>query len=140
MAWLAAAAPYLQAGGTALSVLSNERGASIDEKRLRRMAGNERATAQRSAAEERRAARLMESRARAVAAKSGAGATDPTVLNIMGDLSAEGEYRALSRMYEGETAAQSLELEGKERKRAERGRSVATILSSAATFASKYGT
>lgn len=139
MADLAKAAPFLQAGGTLLSVLSNERGASVENRRLRRLAGNERATSQRSAAEERRLARLMESRARAVAAKSGAGVSDPTVVNLMGDLSAEGEYRALTRMYEGETAAQSLELEGRERKRAARGQSIATVLSGASTFASKYG-
>lgn len=138
MAWLAAAAPYLQAAGTVLSVGSNERGAKIDARRLRRLAGDERATSQLAAAEERRRARLLESRARAVAAKSGAGASDPSVLNLMADLSAEGEYRALARMYEGETGAQSLELEAKERRRAARGQSISTILSGAATFASKY--
>jgi hypothetical protein len=57
----------------------------------------------------------------------------------MADLSAEGEYRALTRMYEGETAAQSLELEATERRHAARGKSISTILSGAATFASKYG-
>lgn len=139
MANLAKAAPFLQAGGTLLSVLSNEKGARIEAGRLKRLAGSERATSQRAAIEERRQARLMQSRARAVAASSGAGVDDPTVLNIMSDLEAEGEYRALTRMYEGETAAQSLDLEGKERRRAARGQSIATVLSGAATFASKYG-
>lgn len=139
MAWLKTAAPYLDVGSSLLSVLSNERGAAVDSRRLDALAGNERATSQRAAAEERRRARLMESRARAVAASSGAGASDPSVTNLMADLSAEGEYRALTRMYEGETAAQSLELEGRERKRDTRGKSISTILSGAATFASKYG-
>lgn len=138
MAWLAAAAHYMQAAGTILSVVSNERGAKSDARRLRRMAGDERATSQRAASEERRRARLVESRARAVAANSGAGASDPSVLNLMADLSAEGEYRALTRMYEGETSAQSLEMEARERRRAARGQSISTILGGAASFASKY--
>jgi hypothetical protein len=139
MAFLGKAAPWLQAAGTVLSVASNERGARADARQLRAMAGQERATSQRAAAEERRRARLLESRARAVAAKSGAGVSDPSVLNLMADLSAEGEYRALTRMYEGETGAQSLETEATQRRKAARGQSISTLLSGVATFASKYG-
>lgn len=139
MAWLAAAAPYLQAGGSVLSVLSNEQGASSNARQFRYQAGQTRATSQRAAAEERRRARLLDSRARAVAAKSGAGVSDPTVVNLRGDISAEGEYRALTRMYEGETEAGSMEAQAGEVKRAARGKSIATILDAASTFASKYG-
>lgn len=138
MAFLAAAAPWLQAAGTIMSVVSNERGASSDARQLRTQAGQTRATSQRAANEERRRGRLLESRARALAAKSGAGVTDPTVIKLMDELSAEGEYRALTRMYEGETEAQSMELEARERKRASRGKSISTLLSGASTFASKY--
>lgn len=136
---LVAAAPFLFGAGTLLTAQAGERAASIENQRLRRLAGSERATSQRAAIEERRRADIVQSRARAVSAASGAGATDPTVLKIMDDLSAEGEYRALTRTYEGETAAQSLELEGAERKRAARGRSISTLLSGASMFASKYG-
>jgi hypothetical protein len=139
VAWLAKAAPYLQGAGTVLSVLSNERGAKSDARQLRYQAGQARASSQRAAAEERRRARILDSRARAVAAKSGAGVTDPTVVNVRSDIEGEGVYRALSRMYEGETEAASLEFEAQERRRAARGRSIATVLDSAATFASKYG-
>lgn len=140
MAWLATAAPYLKLAGAGLSVLSNESGARSDASQLRSMAGQDRASSQRAAFEERRRAKLAESRVRAVAAASGAGATDPTVLNIMGDLSAEGEYRALTRMYEGETEAQSKEYQAKQIKRATRGQSISTVLNSGASFfATKYG-
>lgn len=139
MAWLAQAAPYLQAGGTLLSASSTLSGARSDARQMRTMAGQERAGSQRAASEERRRAALLESRARAVAAKSGAGVSDPTVVNLMADLEAEGEYRALTRMYEGETAAKSLELEASTRKKAAKGQAISTLLSGAATFASKYG-
>lgn len=140
MAFLAAAAPYTKGAATVLSVLSNERAAKSDAKQLRYQAGQTRASSQRAAAEERRRARLLDSRARAVAAKSGAGVSDPTVVNLRGDIEARGEYNALSRMYEGETEAGSLELEAVERRRAARGRSIATVLDSAGSiFAEKYG-
>lgn len=138
-AGLARAAPYLMGAGTVLSVLSGERAASSDARQLKRMAGDTRATSQRAAAEERRRARLLDSRARAVAAASGAGAGDLDVVNIRGDIQAEGEYRAMSRMYEGESEARSILQMGQSRKAAARGRSIATVLDSASTFASKYG-
>jgi len=50
----------------------------------------------------------MESRAIAVAAASGAGVDDPTIVNLIGDLNAEGEYRVMSRLYVGEDEAEGL--------------------------------
>jgi hypothetical protein len=89
-----------------------EYGATLAERRADAMemrAGEERATAQRSAMEQRRQGRLLESRARALAAASGGGATDPTVTNILGDIEYEADYRALTASYEGETMAHGLE-------------------------------
>ena len=63
------------------------------------------------ASEQRRQGRLLSSRALAVAAASGAGAGDPTVENIIGDIGAEGEFRALSEMFIGEERARGLEME-----------------------------
>lgn len=140
MAFLAKSAPYLEAGSTLLSASSIQRGASSDARQLRRMAGQERATSQRAGIEERRRAALLESRARAVAAGSGAGVSDPTVVKLMADIEAEGEYRALNRQYEGETAASSLEAEATQRKKNAGGQVISTLLSGGArTFASKYG-
>ncbi len=75
----------------------------------RQQAGQERASAQRSASEKRRQGRLLASRALAVAAASGAGAGDPTAEKIIGDIGAEGEFRALSEMFIGEERALGLE-------------------------------
>ncbi len=46
------------------------------------------------------------SRAIAVSAASGAGVDDPGVINILGDLNAEGDYRIFSQLYTGETEAE----------------------------------
>lgn len=71
-------------------------------------AGQERAAAQRDAIEERRQGRLAMSRGLALSA-AGGGAADPTVVNLMGDLEAESEYRALAAIYGGEDRARNLE-------------------------------
>lgn len=86
---------------------AEKKSALEDAKALRKRAGQTRATAQRASIEERRDAKYLMSRARALAAASGGGVSDPSIVNILGDIEAEGEYNALARMYEGETAAQS---------------------------------
>lgn len=70
------------------------------------------ASAQRSALEERRQARLLASRAVAVAAAGGGNVNDPTVMNLLEDIEAEGVYRAGVAMYEGESQADKLRYEG----------------------------
>lgn len=99
-------------------------GAKGEAKELRKQAdqldikaGQERASAQRLAIEQRRQAELLSSRALAVAAASGAGVDDPTVLNIMANIAGEGEYRALTALYEGEEEARGLELNADARRR-----------------------
>ncbi len=72
-------------------------------------AGQERAVSQRAAIEQRRRGALVSSRARSLAAASGAGALDPTVVGIMGDLETETEIRTLTALYEGEETARGLE-------------------------------
>jgi hypothetical protein len=51
---------------------------------------------------------LMESRAMAVGAAQGAGLSDPTMVKLIGDLNAEGEYRMLQALYTGSDRAMGL--------------------------------
>lgn len=74
----------------------------------RQIAGQQRATAQRAAIEESRQTKLAQSRAQAVGAAQGS-AGDPSVLNLMAGIGAEGKYNALTAIYEGEDKAQQLE-------------------------------
>ena len=73
-----------------------------------RQAGQEQAVAQRTAIDEQRQGRLISSRAQAIAAASGAGALDPTIVNILGDIDTEAEIRALTALYEGDERASGL--------------------------------
>ena len=85
-------------GGTLLSAYNQTQmakaslaGAKIRAVQLEEKAGQERAISQRKAVNVRRQAKLAESRALALAAASGGGASDPTVMNIISGIAGEGE-------------------------------------------------
>jgi hypothetical protein len=69
----------------------------------------ERAVAQRQAFEKRREGRLATSTLIARAAASGASATDPTIVNLGGDIAGRTEYLALSDMARGEQGGRDQE-------------------------------
>ena len=119
MAFLAAAAPYLMyaaAAGTALEAVGSYRSKVSEAHQLKRRAGQTRAQSQRVSNEERRQAELVRSRAVAVAGSSGT-AVDSVGLNtIYGDISAEGEYRALTALWNGEEEAIGLEFAARNKK------------------------
>jgi hypothetical protein len=116
-------------------------------------AGQERAAAQRDMIAERRNERLVQSALIARAAASGAGASDPTIETLAGGIAAEGEYRALAALYQGETAAQALEssasardfeasqarLAGRRAASSYRYGAFGTVLSSAGSLYDRYG-
>lgn len=123
-----------------------KRSADAEAARLRRQAGQTRASAQREALEAKRSSRYAQSRALAVAASSGAGANDPTVQNIIADLAGEGEYGALTALYEGEERALGMEdtatatqREGRAKRTAGYLQGASTLLSGASSLSEKYG-
>jgi hypothetical protein len=64
-----------------------------------------------------RATRLAESRALALAAASGGGASSPTVLNIIANLAKEGSYNAARALYAGEEQARLMKIQAIEKRR-----------------------
>lgn len=154
---MAAAVPYIPAligaAGTLFSA-SNQADAGSQEKelanyqasQLERNAGQSQAVAQRQAIEERRKARLLESRAQAVAAASGGGASDSTVVNLIGNIEKQGEYNALTALYNGDMQAANMKEEagirrktGKAAAYAGQTQAASTILSGASSLYNKYG-
>ncbi len=104
------------------------------------------ATGQRKAFDERRQGNLISSRAQAVAAASGAGATDPTVLDIQGRIAGQTDYNAMSALYEGASAEQNYgkeaaltRFEGGQAETAGFLKGGATLLSGGASLYDKYG-
>lgn len=126
-------------GGKVVAGRAAKRSADDEAAQLDRRASNTRASAQRAAAEEERNARLVASRGQAVAAASGAGAGDPTVVNLMADILGEGRYRALTALYEGEEQARSDNAAARTRRREGRAARTASYLDAAGDLFSKYG-
>lgn len=114
------AAQGMMAGGSVIGALGAYRSGKLSRSlgRMRYQASKvaavqTRASAQRAALEESRQAELKASRAVAVAAAGGGGVDDPTVINILEDIEAEGAYRSAVAMYEGESLARQQLYEGK---------------------------
>jgi hypothetical protein len=120
-----------------------EEAAGFRAKQLDQQAGQERAVAQHQAIEARRRSGLAQSRAQALAASSGAGAVDPTVLNLVSGIAGEGELSAGNALYSGEeralgqeTSASANRYEGGQARRAGEVRAETTIMGGVASAAS----
>jgi len=116
--WMYAAGGLLQMWGT----MQQGKIARIQGERMRaaaefaawqaeRQGGTAIAISQRQALEEERLATHVASRALAVAAASGAGVSDPTMVRIIANARGEGAYRANVALYEGEAKARQLKFE-----------------------------
>lgn len=130
--------------------------ARLEALMLQREANDDRATSQRAAEEARRAARLRQSKALALAAASGASAADPDVINILGGLQGEGDYNAAVELYKGEDSATYKEwradvaqiqgenaarmnlYQGRQAKSASRIKTIGTLAGGAATMYGMY--
>jgi hypothetical protein len=99
------AAAILSAGATAIGAVSQSNAmnaqaktdrqrAEIESQWAERRALEERAAGQRAGGEEMRKAKLAQGRLTTLAAASGGTATDPGVLDTMGDIEQEGQYNA----------------------------------------------
>lgn len=107
----------LQAGGGIASENAAKKAASarkaaaeFEAQQLEQNAGQSMAVAQRQAFETGRTGEYTKSRALALAAASGGGASDPTVINTIANLASETAYRKSIDLYQGEERARQLNL------------------------------
>lgn len=133
----------LQTAAPIIGGINQNRAAQSAADQLDAQANAEMATAQRAAIEQRRQAMLANSRLQAVAQGGG---SDQTVVNLAADIAGEGEYRALTALYEGEDRAASLRygaevkrFEGKQAKAAGMLEGVTTVLGKSKTLFDAYG-
>jgi ABC-type Fe3+-siderophore transport system permease subunit len=115
VAFLAAAAPYITAGATALSVYSQAQQGSAQQAQMNILAAQREKAAnqalvesQAEAANERRKSKYLRSRAQAVAGKSGTDVSSPGISNILTGIETEGEMNALTSLHSGEYLARGL--------------------------------
>ncbi len=85
--------------------------AQFQSDQLRVSAGQAQAAGQRNAIDIERQTQLNASRALAVAASSGGGASDPTVVNLLAQNAADGAHRKAVALYEGDDQARTLNLQ-----------------------------
>jgi hypothetical protein len=153
VAFLAAALPYVAAASTALGVAGTIQQGSNQQKLLNYQAEQReedakatQAEAQRESLIERRKAKNLMSRARAVAGASGAGSSDPTVTNILTNIDTQGEVNALNALYSGDAVARGLRSgaavarnEGRASRAASYMDAASTGLGGATSWYDKYG-
>lgn len=92
--------------GKFLRALSERRAQAMDIQ-----AGQERASAQRSAIEARRQGNFVAGRTRALAAASGADPSSPTIVGNLADLAEDTDLRAATSLFEGESRGRALQYE-----------------------------
>ena len=112
MPWLAFIPMILSAFGSFKSGQSAAAAGKLQEQQYEAQANAESATGQREGIERQRQSDILASRALAISAASGGGAIDPTVVNIIAGINAQGNYGARSAIYGGETAAQGARFKG----------------------------
>lgn len=85
--------------------------AQFEAEQAQRQAGDILAISQRQAIEERRQGEYAASRALAVAAASGGGVSDPTIVNLISRTKGEATYRSSVALYQGEAKARQLRIQ-----------------------------
>lgn len=171
MAFLAAipawVGPAMAVAGAATSIIGGNNAAAsakeagarqkaaseFEAAQLEQNAGQAIASSQREAEEQRRQTRLVQSRALALSAASGGGVTDPTVVNLIGDIAGEGAYRAGVALYQGADKARQMNMgasakryegdlaveAGNNKAKAYRMQGIAGAFGSATSLFGKYG-
>lgn len=114
--------PVLQGAGTALSVMGNlnkakayssmgtqqTQGAELEAQQFEANAKNAIGASQQGAYEQERQGTIAASRALAVAAASGGGASDPTIVNLMARMAGESHYNAMAALYQGQEQSRAM--------------------------------
>lgn len=152
MAFLAALAPYAAAASTALTVAGAvQQGqqakvdAQVQARELREDANARQAEAQREAIVRRRQGAFAASRARAVAAASGAGVEGTPEL-LIDRIETQTDLNVLNALYEGDTTARGLrggarkaDREGRAAARAGLFKAAGSVIGGATSFYDKCG-
>lgn len=115
MAWapiaLAAASTVMSYEGKKQAGKAQQQADEFQAAQLKQNAGQEIASGQIAALNQDRNTSYVLSQARARAAASGGGASDPTVINLMAQIAGEGAYRSNVARYEGESKARGMNLQ-----------------------------
>lgn len=128
----------LSAGSTIYGGVRGLTSANATAKELKRKGDNELAVAQREAMRRQRETQLVVSRQNAVAAASGAGATDPSVIATEAKTQQEGDYNSMLDMYNGMVSRADLYHEAATTKKEGVGKLLGSFMDAGSTIYSDY--
>lgn len=137
--------PFLSGGlsavGSVAAGAAENRNAKFEAQQMDMRAKEETAAAQRDAIAKRKEGALINSRAQAIAAASGAGAGEdaPTIVNIMKKTAADAEYNAGASMYGGLSRARGLTDSAKGRRAAGKASLLGSVLTGFGQGAKAFG-
>ena len=95
----------LAVAGTVGAGIAAKKEGEFKAKQAERVAADERAAASRESEDQRRKTAYVMSEQKAKAASSGAGVTNPTILDIIGETAQRGDYVSRSKIASGENKA-----------------------------------
>lgn len=137
--WLPTVGTALTAGGTVFAGARANQMAQQEAKLLKKRGDEEFAVAQRDAIADKTQARLMQSRARAVAAASGGAVADRTVEDILAGIGARGDYNAKANYYMGATRRNNMYAEASMSRSRGKDALVSSIIDAGGTlFSDRY--
>jgi hypothetical protein len=108
LAALALVSAAIGAVGSIASGVAQKNAADYQAKQQEMQGNEDFAASQRDAEAKRRESKIVQSRQQALAAASGAGATDPTIVRLMTQTAGQGEYNAQTALYSGEQQKRGL--------------------------------
>ncbi len=136
----------LSAGGKIYGGITKKRALDASAGLLEQEAGQSVASGIQGAIEDRRRANYVMSSARARIAGSGLATTGTSAIKTVGDIRAEGEYRALTSVYQGEdralelrSRAAGMRMEGSAAQTAGWIGGISSVLTGGSSFYDKYG-
>jgi hypothetical protein len=142
---VSAVGTLVQTAGALRAGQDADRAAKFDAAVKEQEAQRQRAVGQREMLQERQKKDLAQSRLQALAASSGGGATDASVIDLMEGIETQGEVNSLMKMWAGENTARGYEdaamaarLKGQAEKTGSRYKAAGTLLSGAGDLFSKY--
>jgi hypothetical protein len=128
--------------GTIAGGVAEKRNADFEAQQMEMKAKEETAAAQRDAESKRREGVLINSRAQALAAASGAGAGDdaPTIVKLMSQTSSEADYNARSSLYGGYSRSAGLNDSAKGRRASGKASLLGSVFGGLGQAAGAFGT
>ena len=136
MPWPLFVGAAIMVAGTMMSGASAVNAAKANREETRRLARDKRALSHRAAYDEKKNAEFLVSRANAVIVAQGG--TREDIINITGDITGQGTYNSLMRLWEGYSQGRSLLISGEIQLANARGQRTAGYMKTAGSIMASY--